>query len=94
MYPITARALVSVGFDSTRRFEIALYDETIHLSLYTLALPPRVFRPLSELFLERFAAQAFSHAEKLGRRTIKYQDVSDVRVEDPNLLFLEAVVPP
>ncbi|CAM9798606.1 unnamed protein product [Hapterophycus canaliculatus] len=48
----------------------------------------------SELFLERFASQAFDHAEKLGRKTIKYRDVSDVRVEDPNLLFLEAVVPP
>jgi len=48
----------------------------------------------SELFLERFAAQAFDHAEKLGRKTIKYRDVSDVRLQDPNLLFLEAVVPP
>ncbi|CAM9800136.1 unnamed protein product [Laminaria digitata] len=48
----------------------------------------------SELFLEGFAAQAFGHAEKLGRKTIKYRDVSDVRVQDPNLLFLEAVVPP
>ncbi|CAN0553039.1 unnamed protein product, partial [Ectocarpus sp. 12 AP-2014] len=48
----------------------------------------------SEIFLEKFAARAFDHAEKLGRKTIKYRDVSDVRVEDPNLLFLEAVVPP
>lgn len=48
----------------------------------------------SELFLEKFAAQAFDHAEKRGRRLIKYQDVSDVRVQDNNLLFLEAVVPP
>lgn len=48
----------------------------------------------SELFLERFATQAFDHAEKLGRKTIKYRDVSDIRVKDPNLLFLEAVVPP
>eukprot|EP00752_Nemacystus_decipiens_P012083 g10713.t1 len=48
----------------------------------------------SELFLERFAMQAFDHAEKLGRKTIKYRDVSDIRVKDPNLLFLEAVVPP
>lgn len=50
--------------------------------------------PSSELFLEKFSVQAFDHAGKLGRKTIKYRDVSDVRVQDPNLLFLEAVVPP
>lgn len=75
-----------------------LRDYCNSFALSTLA--PRVpyfavpYRYYSELFLERFAAQAFGHAEKLGRRTIKYQDVSDVRVKDENLLFLEAVVPP
>lgn len=65
-----------------------------------MLLPPTLFFLLStldhqsELFLEKFAAQAFNHAEKQGRKTIKYQDVSDVRVQDSNLLFLEAVVPP
>ncbi|CAM9708270.1 unnamed protein product [Choristocarpus tenellus] len=48
----------------------------------------------SELFLERFAKETFRHAHEEGRRAIKYQDVSDVRVADPNLIFLEAVVPP
>lgn len=55
---------------------------------------PHVNACHSELFLEKFAARAFNHAEKRGRRLIKYQDVSDVRVQDTNLLFLEAVVPP
>lgn len=68
------------------------------LVLYTFEKPQssnRLFALLrSELFLERLATAVFDHADKQGRKTIKYQDVSDVRVQDPNLLFLEAVVPP
>ncbi|CAB1105330.1 unnamed protein product [Ectocarpus sp. CCAP 1310/34] len=67
-----------------------LGEETRNISKEALVIVVKA----SEIFLEKFAARAFDHAEKLGRKTIKYRDVSDVRLEDPNLLFLEAVVPP
>ncbi|CAM9788362.1 unnamed protein product [Discosporangium mesarthrocarpum] len=67
-----------------------LGEDTRNVSTEALVLITKA----SELFLERFAKETLGQAQREGRRTIKYQDLSDVRMADPNLIFLEAVVPP
>ncbi|CAN0249747.1 unnamed protein product [Pylaiella littoralis] len=86
-----SREALPVGLPKSMvRRIMKLGEETRNISNEALIIVVKA----SELFLERFSTRAFDHAEKLGRKTIKYRDVSDVRVQDPNLLFLEAVVPP
>jgi hypothetical protein len=46
------------------------------------------------MFLEKFALDAWKEAESNGRRQIKYQDLSEVRENQPALIFLEAIIPP
>jgi len=45
------------------------------------------------LFLEKFAQDSFAKAQTRGAKMIRYEDVADARVSDPNLLFLEGVIP-
>lgn len=48
----------------------------------------------SECFLEKLCMDSFHVAELAGRRILKYQDISDTRIANPNLVFLEQIVPP
>jgi histone H3/H4 len=43
----------------------------------------------TELFLAKLAGKAFDHASKEERRQIKYDDLYNARLEDPNMLFLK-----
>ncbi|CAM9443861.1 unnamed protein product [Phaeothamnion confervicola] len=47
----------------------------------------------TELFLEQFARSCMGVASRDGRKAIKYADVSEIQAADPNLIFLEMVVP-
>ena len=47
----------------------------------------------TELFLEKLTREAYGVAEKENRKQIKYEDLSDAREKDPDLSFLEHIMP-
>lgn len=47
----------------------------------------------TELFLEKVSRDSHAHAVGHHRRSIKYEDVADARLQDPSLEFLSPVVP-
>ena len=48
---------------------------------------------VTELFIDKLARKSYQIALHNKRKQIKYEDVADARVSDPNLQFLEGVLP-
>lgn len=48
----------------------------------------------TELFMDKFTREAYAQSVRKNRRTLKYEDVADARVNDPSLEFMKGVIPP
>lgn len=46
-----------------------------------------------ELFLLKFSRDSLNNAKKKGRHTIRYEDLAEARMMDPNLNFLDYLIP-
>ena len=47
----------------------------------------------AELFLKTLARQSHANAKHRGRNTIRYEDVSEARTQEPSYAFLEPLLP-
>mmetsp|Transcript_33040 Transcript_33040/g.43492 ORF Transcript_33040/g.43492 Transcript_33040/m.43492 type:complete len:128 (+) Transcript_33040:62-445(+) len=86
--PYSKRSGLALPKSSVRRI-MKLDDEIKSVNKEGIILAERA----AVLFLEKFAQEAYSKAQTRGAKMIRYEDVADARVADPNLLFLEGVIP-
>lgn len=47
----------------------------------------------AELFVQKMAKESHKHAKEHGRNGIKYEDIAETRASNPNLCFLDILLP-
>jgi histone H3/H4 len=47
----------------------------------------------AELFVQKMAKESHKHAKGHGRNGIKYEDIAETRASNPNMNFLDVLLP-